>query len=167
MAFDFSTLVPSPGAAANAYERVLQIAAYTAGTAPAEGDWLTVRDKKDFAPQRTPRTEDITTDAHKGGTAVEKIGDDWSASVNVLKNRQQDNDFQDYYKVLRAAAESKGDGAKVHVRYFDGLGADEAYQTVATVQIAEAGSGLDIAAFTFTGSAPIEKIATPVTQTTP
>lgn len=157
--FSFASVEPTKGSASNAFERIIQVAPYGTGEEPTT--WSTIPDKKDFQPQRTAKTEDVTTDAHKGASAVEKYGDDWQASFNFLKIRQTGGDFQPEYKILRAASEGIGDASKIHVRYFDALGADEAYQTVATVSLQEQGSGKGFVAVTLSGADVIKKIANP------
>lgn len=132
----FDDIKPTPGAASNAFEVILEVQPYGTGT-PTDEAWEVVPDITSFAPQFAPKTSDTTTYAHKGAASNTKIGSDWSASFNILKIRGENNDFQASYHVFKNAADGKGTANLLHVRYYDALGAAEAYQGVASV------SGLD------------------------
>lgn len=158
---DFASVVPTPGSAANAYEKLLDIQPYGDGTAE-ESAWTNVPDIDQLNPSRPPITADTATYAHKGGSSNTKVGEDFSATFNVLKIRQEDNDWVDYYITLLRASEGEGTANLVHYRYYDALGASEAYQGVASVQIApsttgKADKGWDTVTLTGDGKArPIE-----------
>lgn len=138
---DYADVKPTVGAAANAFEKILDIQPYGDGT-PVEGAWENVPDITSFNPTRPPITADTTTWAHKGGQSNTKTGESFSATFNVLKIRNTvDNDWQDYVITLLRASEADGTGNLVHYRYYDALGASEAYQGVASVQMAPQSTG--------------------------
>jgi hypothetical protein len=142
---DFADVKPTVGAASNSYEKILDIQAYGTGT-PTEEAWVNVPDITAFNPTRPPITADTSTWAHKGGTSTQKTGESFSATFNVLKIRNsEDNDFQDYYLTL--------------------LRASEAYQGIASVQVApqttgNAEKGWDTV--TLTGDGKATPIANPL-----
>jgi hypothetical protein len=162
---DFADVKPTVGAASNSYEKILDIQAYGTGT-PTEEAWVNVPDITAFNPTRPPITADTSTWAHKGGTSTQKTGESFSATFNVLKIRNsEDNDFQDYYLTLLRASEGTDTDNLVHVRWYDALGASEAYQGIASVQVApqttgNAEKGWDTV--TLTGDGKATPIANPL-----
>lgn len=136
----FEDVKPTPGAASNAFEKILEIQPYGDGT-PTDASWTNVPDIDAFNPTRPPITADTATYAHKGGSSNTKVGEDFNLTFNVLKIRQVDNDYQDYYLTLLRASEGEGTANLIHYRYYDALGASEAYQGIASVQVAPSSTG--------------------------
>lgn len=161
----FTDVKPTVGAASNSFEKIVDIQPYGTGEA-VEGSWTNIPDITSFNPTRPPITADTTTWAHKGGTSTQKTGESFTATVNVLKIRNaEDADFQDWYLTLLRASEGDDTANLVHIRWYDALGASEAYQAIASVQIApqttgNAEKGWDTV--TFTGDGKARPIANPV-----
>lgn len=140
MVTKFEDVKPTAGAASNAYEVIVEVQPYGTG-APVDESWKNVPDITEFSPSFEAKTSDTTTYAHKGATSTTKVGSNWSASFNMLKIRDKENEFQDDYLVLKKASDANGRDNLVHIRYYDALGADEAYVGVASVSVAPQATG--------------------------
>lgn len=165
----FDDIKPTPGAAANAFEIIFEVQPYGDGT-PVDGAWEVVPDITAFAPTFAPKTADTTTYAHKGSASTTKIGADWSGSLNILKIRQQDGNFQPSYLIFKNAADGIGIDNLLHVRYYDALGADEAYQGIAGISVDRQGTGNEDKGWmtvNLTGDGPFNPIPNPLAATAP
>lgn len=123
---DFTEVVPTDGDVANSYEYILDIAAVPVGD--AEPTWLNVPDINALSPEWSDQTGDATTYAHKGSTNEEKSGRSAVINFQQLLIRDSAGDFQAEWKVLKDAADAKGKNNRILVRWYDALGASDAYQ---------------------------------------
>lgn len=127
----FADVKPTTGDVANSYEYIFDLAARPTGS--AEPNWVNVPDITALNPAFAAKLKDITTYAHKGSTAQAKVGDDFTLDFNILKIRDNTGEFQAEWLMLKNAADSKGEANRLLFRYYDALGASDAYQGVAAV----------------------------------
>lgn len=161
----YDALKPTEGTVANSYELMFDI---NTGT-EAEPVWTNIPDITALNPQFSAKLKDITTYAHKGSTAQEKTGDDFSLDFNILKIRDAQGEFQPEWLALKAAADAKGAANRLGFRYYDALGASDAYQGKAAVSRGNRPNtgnddpGFD--SFSFTGVGQVRPIANPLKGT--
>lgn len=159
----YTDVKPTPGDIANSYELIFDIAIIPVGaTTPV---WLNVPDITALNPQFAAKLKDITTYAHKGSTAQAKIGDDFTLDFNILKIRDNTGEFQPEWLVLKTASDSKGAANNLLFRYYDALGASDAYQgTAAIARGNRVNTGNDdpgFDSFAFTGVGQVLPIVNP------
>lgn len=162
----FDDVQPTVGDVANSYELILDINTGTEETP----EWANIPDITAFNPQPSPKQKDITTYAHKGTTSQQKSGEDFSVSFNLLKVRDEQGEFQPEWITLKEAADADGEANNVLIRYYDALGASDAYQVKCGVARALTNNGNDdpgFDTFTLTGVTRRVPIVNPVTETTP
>lgn len=162
---DYQDVAPTVGDIANTYEFILDV---NTGTRQ-NPIWTNVPDITALNPQPAPKLKDVTTYAHKGATAQKKVGSDFSLSFNLLKIRDANGEFQDEWLALKGAADADGDANNIEFRYYDALGASDAYQGIAAVSRARAGSANDDPewdTFTMTGVGQVLPIVNPITAPT-
>ena len=158
---DYDSIAPTAGDIANSYEVILDI---NTGTSEAP-TWLNIPDITAFNPTSNPKTADVATYAHKGGDALQKVGETFSATFNLLKIRDDEGEFQAEWIALKEAADADGEDNLIEFRYYDALGASEAYQGKAAVQRARANTGNadpGFDTFTLTGNGRAKPITNPV-----
>lgn len=166
-ATDYANFKRTAGAAANAFETILEVQPYGTGT-PTEGAWKPVPDLNNFDPAFTPQTKDTTVYGDKGSTSVTKTGDDWAASFNHLVLRTATGEFAEPTVTFLRASEGTGSANLLHIRYYDALGASYAYQGVASVSVKRQNTGAtDTNWFTvnLTGNAKFSPITNPIVPT--
>ena len=126
----YEDVKPTQGDVANSYEYIFDIALNSAEEPTA---WLNVPDITALNPQFAAKLKDIATYAHKGASAQKKTGADFTLDFNILKVRDQTGEFQAEWLMLKQAADAKGDGNNLRFRYYDALGASDAYEGIAAV----------------------------------
>lgn len=153
---------PTSGSVANSYEQILDIADIPA--AAGTPTWINVPDITALNPSHTPTNMDVTTYANKGSAANTKSGSTFSATVNVLKIRDANGEFQDEWLLLKNAADGKGEDNLILMRYYDALGASDAYEGKVSVSRAIANTGNNdpgFDTFTLTGYGEVLPIVNP------
>lgn len=125
----YEDVKPTEGDVANSYEYIFDIGT---GTAEAPG-WLNVPDITALNPQFAAKLKDIATYAHKGASAQKKVGADFTLDFNILKVRDQTGEFQAEWLALKAASDADGEANNLRFRYYDALGASDAYEGIAAV----------------------------------
>lgn len=125
----YDDVKPTAGDVANSYEFIFDIGTGTG----ADIAWLNVPDITALNPQFAAKLKDIATYAHKGSSAQKKVGADFTLDFNILKVRDSTGEFQPEWLVLKNASDAEGDGNNLRFRYYDALGASDAYQGIAAV----------------------------------
>ncbi|MFF4751829.1 phage tail tube protein [Streptomyces sp. NPDC001270] len=137
------------------------------GTGTVTWSWLP--GINDFAPKVDPTQQDNTTYDDEGwaDNTVTQLA--WSIELTMLHRCHPDTKaFNAAQEALRMAAEQFGDGAKVHVRWYDRDGRDEAYEGYALVTWEQDGTAtddLDSVTVTLTGKGKRTKITNPLAPT--
>lgn len=126
-----------------AYELLLEVDMADAGTSTPE--WTKVRFTSEINPTFEPTMQDATTYDDEGQHRDVKTGSTWSCEFTINRYRDAQGKFMPEAEKLRKAGdpESFGEDAFVHVRWYDKLGADEAYEGQAYVQWARAETGAE------------------------
>lgn len=158
---NWNDVKPTSGDVANSYEYMIDIRAL----ADPENEWINVPDITALNPQFTAQLANITTYAHKGATAQAKTGSDLSLDFNILKVRDETGEFQPEWLILKTAADAKGEANVIEVRWYDALGASDAYQgKVSVARSARPNTGNNepgFDAFTLTGFGEVLPIPNP------
>lgn len=160
----YDDVKPTEGDVANSFESIFDINTGTTET-PV---WTNVPDITALNPQFAAKLKDIATYAHKGASAQKKTGTDFTLDFNILKVRDETGEFQPEWLALKEAADAEGDDNNIGFRYYDALGASDAYQGIAAVGRGNRPStgnddpGFDN--FTLTGVGPVKPITNPVTE---
>lgn len=158
----YADVKPTEGDVANSYEYIFDI---NTGTTEAP-TWLNVPDITALNPQFAAKLKDIATYAHKGQSAQKKVGGDFTLDFNILKVRDNTGEFQTEWLALKTHADAEGEGNNIGFRYYDALGASDAYQGIAAVSRGNRPNtgnddpGFD--SFTFNGVGGVKPIANPV-----
>ncbi|GAA0371788.1 phage tail tube protein [Streptomyces blastmyceticus] len=127
--------------------------------------WTLLPGVTEFAPKIEPTQQDVTTYDAEGWVeqAVTMLA--WSIETTIAHRAHpttgQFNPTQEY---LRKASMSFGAASYVHVRYYDRMGADDAYEGSALVTWEPGGGGpdeVDTIKITLTGSGPLRSITNP------
>lgn len=161
---DYADVQPTEGDVANSYEYIFDVAVLPTGS--GEPVWLNIPDITGLDPQFADKLKDITTYANKGSTSQKKVGRDFTLNFQILKVRDETGEFQAEWLLLKAAADADGKANNIAFRYYDALGASEAYQGTAAVSrgnrpsTANDDPGFD--AFTLTGRGRVNPITNPV-----
>jgi hypothetical protein len=162
----YDDLEPVAGDVANTYEWMFDI---NTGTAAAPV-WTNVPEITGLDPQFTATLDDISTYANKGKQSQIKSGETFVLNGNVLKKRVPGtNLFYPWYMALKNAADAIGVANKIGFRFYDALGADEAYQ--GTVLVAHpkrqntGTTGAEFAQFALTGGGDVVPIDNPLAGT--
>ena len=164
----WADIKPTEGDVANTFEYMFDIAPLPEGGLAAVQDWTNVPDITGLNPQFAPKMKDITTYADKGSTSQKKVGNDFTLDFQILKVRDQTGKFQPEWKILKDASDASGSANNIAFRYYDALGAEDAYMGVAAVTRANRPStanddpGFD--AFTLTGRGEVAPISNPVDE---
>lgn len=160
----FDDVEPTVGSVAQSYEYIIDVA-----TVPAGGGsktWVNVPDISVFNPQFPAQLQDITTYANKGQQSQMKVGSAPTASFNILKIRDNTGEFQPEWLILKEASDQTGLENLVYLRWYDALGASDAYEGLFLVtrdprpENGPQGPGWD--AFTFAASGTVLPIVNPV-----
>jgi len=160
----FAAVTPTLGSVAQSYEYIVDVAPVPVGAAPK--NYRNVPDINQFNPQFAAQLQDITTYANKGQQAQTKVGSAPTAAFNILKIRDSLGDFQPEWQILKTASDKSGQDNLVYLRWYDALGASDAYEGLFLVardnrpENGPQGPGWD--AFTFTAAGPILPIVNPV-----
>lgn len=163
---EFTDVAPTEGTIAQSYEYIFDIAQKPTGN--AQPSWVNVPDITALNPQFPAQLQAITTYAHKGQERQSKIGSGFSLGFNILKIRDNTGEFQPEWLLLKNAADGVGTSNELLFRYYDALGASDAYQGTALVQrdgrpeTGAQGPGWD--AFTLTGAGDVLPIANPTVE---
>lgn len=157
------TYMTMPVEHALAHELILEV---DTGTVPETPVWTKVRFTSEIEPSFEPNLQDATTYDDEGQTRQVKTSAEWSIEFTINRYRDATGLFMPEAEKLRKAGdpESFGEDAFVHVRWYDKLGADEAYEGTAYVQWERAESAADAlgkAGVTLTGYGPLTAIANP------
>lgn len=159
----FDEVSPTEGAVAQAHELIFDIAVKpAAGQQPV---WVNVPDITALNPQFPAQLQAITTYAHKGKERQTKVGSGFSLGFNILKIRDAVGEFQAEWLLLKAASDADGSANEILFRYYDALGASDAYQGTGLVgrdarpENGAQGPGWD--AFTLTGAGDVVPIVNP------
>ncbi|GGO54106.1 phage tail tube protein [Streptomyces lasiicapitis] len=132
-------------------------------TAPV---WSLVPGVQEFAPEVEPTQQKSTTYDDEGwaDSTVTELA--WSIEAKVAHRcHPTTRAFNAAQEKLRLAGENFGSASRVHVRYYDREGRDEAYEGYALVTWEPDGGAaddLDTVKVTLTGKGPRKKIANPV-----
>lgn len=165
----FADVAPTEGSVAQSYEYIFDVAKKPVGE--AEPTWLNVPDITALNPQFPAQLQAITTYAHKGKERQTKIGSGFTLGFNILKIRDNTGEFQAEWLLLKEAADADGSDNELLFRFYDALGASDAYHGSALVQRdarpenGAQGPGWD--AFSLTGAGDVVPIVNPVKDTTP
>lgn len=160
----YEDVKPTAGDVANSYEYIFDI---NTGTEEVP-EWTNVPDITALNPQFSAKLKDIATYAHKGASAQAKVGNDFVLDFNILKIRDATGEFQAEWLALKEAADATGEANNIGFRYYDALGASDAYQGVAAVSRGNRPStgnddpGFDN--FVLTGVGPVVPIENPVKE---
>ncbi|UCR89247.1 phage tail tube protein [Mycetocola spongiae] len=158
----YADVKPTVGDIANSFEYMFDI---NTGTIAAPV-WVNVPDITGLNPQPTPKLKDIATYAHKGSSAQVKVGNDFALDFNLLKIRDKTGEFQPEWLALKAAADAKGEANNIGIRWYDALGASDAYQGVAAVSRGNRPStgndDVEFDNFSLAGVGEIKPIANPL-----
>lgn len=167
---EYAAVVPTEGSVAQSYEYIVDVA--TPPVAPeTERTYTNVPDINQFNPQFPAQLQDITTYANKGQQAQAKVGSAPTAAFNILKIRDNTGEFQPEWLILKNASDKTGKDNLVYLRWYDALGASDAYEGLFLVtrdarpENGAQGPGWD--AFTFAAAGPILPIVNPVLPVTP
>lgn len=166
---DYADVAPTEGSVAQSYEYIFDIAEKPTGS--AEPNWVNVPDITALNPQFPAQLQAITTYAHKGKERQTKIGSGFTLGFNILKIRDAQGEFQPEWLILKNAADGEGSDNEILMRFYDALGASDAYQGTTLVQRdarpenGAQGPGWD--AFTLTGAGNVVPIVNPAADTTP
>lgn len=160
----YSGVVPTEGDPAQSYEYIFDIATIPVGA--AEPVWVNVPDITALNPLFNDKVQSIVTYAHKGSSADSKTGSSFTLGFNILKIRDNTGEFQPEWLILKAAADAKGKANRILVRFYDALGASDAYEGTTRVsrdarpETGAEGVGFD--AFTLNGVGEVLPIENPV-----
>lgn len=160
----YADVKPTEGDIANSYELIFDI---NTGTTLAPV-WLNVPDITALNPQFSAKMKDIATYAHKGASAQKKVGNDFTLDFNILKVRDDTGEFQPEWLALKTASDADGEANNIGFRYYDALGASDAYQGRAAVSRGNRPNtgndepGFD--SFVLTGVGGVLPIVNPVTD---
>lgn len=157
-------VVPTVGTIAQSYDFIVDVA--TVPVAPAEKVYINVPDVVQVNPQFPAQLQDVTTYANRGQQAQAKVGSTPTVAFNILKVRDETGEFQPYWLLLKNASDKNGKDNLVYLRWYDSLGASDAYEGLFLVTRdarPESGAqGVGWEAFTFTAAGPVLPIANPV-----
>ncbi|WP_051702041.1 phage tail tube protein [Mycetocola saprophilus] len=158
----YEDVKPTEGSIANTFEYIFDI---NTGTFDAPV-WTNVPDITALNPQFTPKLKDIATYAHKGSSAQAKTGNDFVLDFNIMKIRDNTGEFQAEWLKLKAASDALGAANNIGFRFYDALGASDAYQGVAAVSRGNrpdtSNDGVAYDQFVLTGNGQVKPIANPV-----
>lgn len=167
-----SPTVPTGTTLGKSYEMGIDIDTAYPGEVPS---WQPMRRISDLQPSPTPKTQDAQTYDDFGSSNADKVGEDWTLSLNVLGNRSSTTgkflpEVEALIKTTKPS--SKGEDAVAHIRYYHKPESgtpdpDDAYEGYATVAVSRANTGADGAverlSVTFTGKGPRKEITNPFT----
>lgn len=154
---DWDTLTPTDGTPGNAFELGLDVKIGAA--------WVNVPDITALNPQPQAQTRNRSTYAAKGKPLPTTFARGMQLSVNVEQVRDDAGQYQDELQYLLDKGWLLGQDNEVEIRVFDTLGADYAFQMMATVEISRPNTGDTDAGFwgfTLTATNDPTKIANPV-----
>jgi hypothetical protein len=132
----YADIAPGTGDVANSYELILDI--YTGeiadlapgGTVDPE-KWLNCPEISALNPKFTDTIKEITNYAYKGSPGKSKNGTTVELSFTVTKRRVAGGvEWTPEYLELKSRADADGEANKIGIRWYDALGASEAYQGV-------------------------------------
>lgn len=127
--------------------------------------WSQLLGITDLKPTITPTLQDASDYDNDGWVGQEKTQQAWTLEATYLRKKDAADAFPPAQEKLRAAEDVFGDSARVHVRWYDRDGGDEAYEGYGLVQLARANSGvadLDAVTATITGDGARDLISNPV-----
>ncbi|MFF9284869.1 phage tail tube protein [Streptomyces griseosporeus] len=128
--------------------------------------WSWLPGIKEFAPKVDPTQQDSTTYDDDGWADQTVTQLAWSADITMLHRcNPTTKAFNAAQEKLRLASEQFGDGSRVHVRWYDKEGRDEAYEGYALVTWERDGTAtddLDSVKVTLTGKGARTKITNPL-----
>ncbi|MFH8993255.1 phage tail tube protein [Streptomyces sp. NPDC017940] len=157
-----STPTP-PAETETALARRYRLELNTGTTTPT---WSLVPGVQEFAPKVEPTQQKSTTYDDEGwaDSTVTELA--WSIETKLAHRcHPETRVFNAAQERLRLASESFGAASRVHVRYYDREGRDEAYEGYALVTWEPEGGApddLDTVKVTLTGKGPRKKIANPL-----
>ncbi|HEY1176983.1 MAG TPA: hypothetical protein VGF17_12565 [Phytomonospora sp.] len=138
----------------------------TTGSSPT---WEMLPGIQEFSPKVEQTTQTSTTYDDEGWADETPTEYAWSIEATVLHRcHPTTKAFNAVQEQLRLAGESFGSAARVHVRWYDREGRDEAYEGYALVKWEPDGSAtddLDSVKVTFTGKGKRQEITNPVAGT--
>lgn len=161
---DYADVTPTVGSVAQSYEYIVDVA--TVPVSPALPTYVNIPDINNVNPQAPAQLQDITTYANKGQQAQAKVGSSPSVGFNILKIRDEQGEFQPEWLILKNASDKTGKENLVMLRWYDALGASDAYEGLFLVtrdarpESGAQGPGWD--AFTLTGAGVVAPISNPV-----
>lgn len=161
---EYATVAPTEGSVAQSYEYIVDVA--TPPVAPGTKSYVNVPDITGLNPQAPAQLQDVTTYANKGQQAQTKVGSAPTVAFNILKIRDNTGEFQPEWLILKNASDQTGKQNLVWLRWYDALGASDAYEGLFLVvrdgrpETGAQGPGWD--AFTFTAAGPVLPIENPV-----
>ncbi|MEW1706988.1 hypothetical protein AB0230_07075 [Microbacterium sp. NPDC089190] len=161
---EYADVEPTEGTIAQSYEYILDIAKKPVGAAAPT--YVNVPDITALNPQFPAQLQAITTYAHKGKERQTKISSNATLGFNILKVRDNVGEFQPEWLILKEASDADGSDNEILVRWYDALGASDAYEGTFLVQrdgrpeTGSQGPGWD--AFTLTGAGNVKPIANPI-----
>jgi hypothetical protein len=159
----YQDVVPTEGDVAQSYETIVDIAVKPESGEPT---WINVPDITAVNPQMPAQLQAITTYAHKGKERQTKIGAGATVGFNILKIRDNTGEFQPEFLILKAAHDAIGSDNEILMRWYDALGASDAYQGTFLVQRdarpENGATGPGWEAFTLTGAGDVEPITNPI-----
>lgn len=173
----FADIVPGTGDVANSYELLLDIYdgpiadLMPGGTIDSE-KWINVPEISALSPKFTDTIKEIANYAYKGNPGKNKNGSTVELSFTVTKRRVVGtNNWTPDYLALKSRADADGAANKIGARFYDALGADEAYQGIFLVGHPERqGTGNDDTAidqFTLQSDGKVSPITNPNKVTAP
>jgi hypothetical protein len=129
------------------------------------GGWLQLNGLSDFSPNSKPNLVDASAYDTNGSASFEKTAEAWTATSTMLR-RLATGVYDPGQELVRAATVGQfGNACRVGMRWYDKNGGPEAYQGVAIVEWARAGTkvqDLDTVTVTFTGTdVPLASITNP------
>lgn len=131
--------------------------------------WTWLPGIQEFDPKVDPTQQDATTYDDDGWTDQTVTQLAWSLELTMLRRCHPDTKaFNAAQERLRQASEQFGDGSRVHVRWYDKEGRDEAYEGYALVSWERDGTAtddLESINVTLTGKGKRTPIANPLAAT--
>ncbi|MGW6518542.1 phage tail tube protein [Streptomyces sp. NPDC054962] len=128
--------------------------------------WSWLPGINDFSPKVDPTTQPSTTYDDDGWTDQTVTELAWSIEITMMHRcHPTTKAFNPAQEKLRLASDQFGDGSKVHVRWYDKEGRDEAYEGYALVKWERDGTAtddLDSVKVTLTGKGKRTAITNPM-----
>ena len=165
----YEELKPTQGDPAQSHQYMFDVAALPV-TPATEPSWQNIPDITALSPEFQAQLQEITTYAHKGQQAQSKVGSNFSLSFNLLKLRDNTGEFQPEWLVMKNASDQLGELNMLRFRFYDSLGASDAYEGTATVargarpENGAVGVGWD--AWSLTGVGEVLPIENPLKRST-